>query len=233
MDKFVGQSMSAFAARGFESLDRTTYQVARTEAEKEDIYRLRYRAYLREGAIDPTESGILSDAYDLQPNTCSVAVRFDGQLVGGIRINMLSRSERRTSAGNTFPELIAPYLDAGNFICDPNRFVAEPALADRIPELPYLVTRVAIVAAVQFGAKYGLATPRAEHYAFYRRVLNAKTLATPVMYPGLTKPIGLMIQETAVSLAYLQTRYPFMAPRAGEGEEVFGGLDLRCPADVA
>lgn len=232
MENNTGRSFSAFVARGLESLDRTTYRVARTASEKAEIYRLRYRAYLKEGAIDPNESGILSDGYDLQPNVCSIAVLFDEQLIGGIRINMLSRSERRTSAGNTFPELLAPYLDEGNFICDPNRFVAEPKLAGWVPELPYLITRVAVVAAVHFGAKYGLATPRAEHYAFYRRVLNGKTLATPVMYPGLTKPIGLMIQETAVSLAYMQARYPFMAPRADEGRAIFGDLDLRCPADI-
>ncbi|MGY3581551.1 hypothetical protein ACVIGB_000377 [Bradyrhizobium sp. USDA 4341] len=233
MDQYVGSNpQRTFAERAFNALDHTTYAVARTDAEKEAIYRLRYRAYLKEGAIEPNSTGMLCDAFDEQPNACSIGMRYDDHLVGAIRICMISRNERRSSAGVTFPELLAPYLDAGNFICDPNRFVAEPVIADRIPELPYLVSRMAIAAALHFGAKYGLATPRAEHYAFYRRVLLAKTLATPVMYPGLTKAVGLMIQETAVSLAYVQTRYPFMAPRPNEAKEVFGDLDLRCPADI-
>jgi N-acyl-L-homoserine lactone synthetase len=232
MDQQIGSPKGTFAERAFDALERTSYVVARTEAEKEAIYRLRYRAYLKEGAIEPNETRMLRDAFDEQPNVCSIAMRYDDHLVGAIRINMISRNERRSSAGVTFPDLLAPYLDAGEFICDPNRFVAEPAIADRIPELPYLVSRMAIISALHFGARYGLATPRAEHYAFYRRVLLAQTLSTPVMYPGLTKAIGLMIQETAVAAAYVQTRYPFMAPRPNEGKDVFGDLDLRCPADV-
>jgi hypothetical protein len=149
-----------------------------------------------------------------------------------MRLNMLSRSERRTSAASIFPDLLAPYLDAGHFVIDPNRFVTDPDQAGRLPEMPHLIARIPMMAALHFGAKYGLATPRAEHYAFYRRVLNAKTLATPVPYPGLTKPVGLMIQETQVSVDYVRGRYPFMAPRPGEAEALFAGLDLRCPADV-
>ncbi len=34
-------------------LDDVDYRLAETEFEKEEIYRLRYRAYLHEGAIEP------------------------------------------------------------------------------------------------------------------------------------------------------------------------------------
>ena len=37
--------------RGAELLDQVDYRLARTPEEKEEIYRLRYRAYVREGAM--------------------------------------------------------------------------------------------------------------------------------------------------------------------------------------
>ena len=232
MDKYIGQPMSAFASRAFETLARTTAEVVRTEAAREEVYRLRYRAYLAEGAIAATAGGTLSDDLDPLPNVCTVAVRHDGRLVGSIRFALMSRSERRSSASRIFADLLAPYLDDGHLVLDPSRFVTEPEQAERLPELPYLIARIPMMAAVHFGARYGLATPRAEHYAFYRRVLNARTLSTPVPFPGLIKPVGLMIQETLVSLDYVRGRYPFMAPRPGEAEALFGGVELREPAEI-
>ena len=41
---------SAFG-RGSDLLEHVDYRLAQTPEEKEEIYRLRYRAYLREGAI--------------------------------------------------------------------------------------------------------------------------------------------------------------------------------------
>ncbi len=221
------------AARAFEALERTTYEVARSPAAREEIYRLRHRAYLAEGAIVPNPAGALSDAFDLQDNCCSVAVRYDGRLAGSIRICVISASERRSSAGMTFPEALAPFLDVGALIVDPNRFVADPELPFRIPDLPHLILRLPLVAGVHFGARYGLATPRAEHCAFYRRVLGGRPLCAPVPYPGLAKPVGLMISEIESSLAHVGRRYPFMLPRPGEAEALFGGVELRHPADAA
>lgn len=226
MEQQVGRPLSAFESQAFESLERTTYQVARSAAEKEDIYRLRYRAYLKEGAIEPNETGMLPDDYDLQPNVCTVAVKYDGRLVSSMRINIASREERRTSAVKTFPELLNPLLDAGETMVDPNRFVVDPEFWDAIPALAHLTARLGMLAGLHFGTNYCLATPRAEHYAFYRRFFNLKSMSTPRMYPGLVKPIGLMIIDMPSALAYAKARYPFMQPRPGEGEQVFGDLDL-------
>ncbi len=46
-------SAPSFAERGFDLLERIDYRRADSEQEREAIYRLRYQAYLREGAIPP------------------------------------------------------------------------------------------------------------------------------------------------------------------------------------
>ena len=50
--------------RSADPLDIVDYRLAKTPEEKDEIYRLRYRAYLREGAILPSRSERVTDRYD-------------------------------------------------------------------------------------------------------------------------------------------------------------------------
>ncbi len=45
---------AAAPAKVWDPVDQVDYRLAETPEEKEEIYRLRYRAYLREGAIRPS-----------------------------------------------------------------------------------------------------------------------------------------------------------------------------------
>ena len=57
------QTKSRPFERGIELLDRVDYRLAETEADKEAIYRLRYRAYLNEGAIEPNSERMVTDRF--------------------------------------------------------------------------------------------------------------------------------------------------------------------------
>ena len=61
-------AVAALPERSSYPLEHVDYRLAETPAEKDEIYRLRYRAYLREGAILPSESGRVTDRYDDLPN---------------------------------------------------------------------------------------------------------------------------------------------------------------------
>ena len=50
--------------RSSDLLDQVDYRLAQTPEEKEEIYNLRYRAYLREGAIKPSADQRVTDQYD-------------------------------------------------------------------------------------------------------------------------------------------------------------------------
>jgi len=177
--------------RKIELLDQVDYRLAETEEERDEIYRLRYRAYFNEGAIEPNRERKVSDRFDDLPNSWIFGVYFDGVLSSSLRISVASPEWPDTPSMSVFPEILGPELAKGKVMVDPTRFVADPARAKRIPELPYMTLRLAYVACEYFRADMGLASVRTEHQAFYKRVF-LHTISPARAYPTLTKPICLM-----------------------------------------
>jgi hypothetical protein len=204
------QTISRPLERGIELLDQVDYRLAETEDEKDAIYRLRYRAYLNEGAIESNRDRKVTDRFDDLPNSWIFGVYFDGVLASSIRISVASPEHPDTPSVAVFPDLLEPELNEGKIMVDPTRFVADPAREKRFPELPYMTLRLAYAACGFFNADLGLATVRAEHQAFYRRVFMHKPLSPPREYPGLVKPICLMAVDYAAMRDKVFARYPYL-----------------------
>ena len=168
------------------------YRLAETPEDKDEIYRLRYRAYLREGAILPSESQRVTDRYDDEPNNFIFGIYYRDELYSSIRISVLRGEWRGSPSSEMFADLLHPELDRGKTIIDPTRFVADPDKARIFPELPYVTVRLGYVACGHFNADIGLANVRPEHRAFYRKVFLQEPLGEPKLFPGLIKPVGLM-----------------------------------------
>jgi hypothetical protein len=215
------QSGSRLLTRGAQLLDRTDYRLAETEADKEAIYRLRYRAYLHEGAIEPRIDRRLTDRFDNLPNSWIFGVYFDGQLVSSIRISLATRDNPETPAVDAFRDLLEPQLVRGKVIVDPNRFVADPLRKDKFAELPYMTVRLGYVACAYFNADIGTATVRQEHQAFYRRVFLQEALCTPRPYPTLTKPLCLMAADYLSVRERIFARYPCFRSSYFERRKLF------------
>jgi len=195
--------------------------LAETEAEKEAIYSLRYRAYLHEGAIEPRADQRLADRFDDLPNSWVFGIYLDGELTSSIRISVATPDNDDTPAVDAFRDLLEPELAQGKVIVDPNRFVADPARRTRYPELPYMTLRLAYVACTHFRADIGTATVRKEHQAFYRRVFLHKSLCQPRPYPTLTKPLCLMAVDYPKMCEKVFQRYPFFRSGASERRMLF------------
>jgi hypothetical protein len=204
------QTISRPLERGIELLDQVDYRLAETEADKDAIYRLRYRAYLNEGAIESNRDRKVTDRFDDLPNSWTFGVYFDGVLASSIRISVASPEHPDTPSVAVFPDLLEPELNEGRIMIDPTRFVADPARAKRFPELPYMTVRLAYAACGFFNADLGLATVRVEHQAFYRRVFMHKPWSPPREYPGLTKPICLMAVDYPAMRDKVFARYPYL-----------------------
>ena len=202
-------------------LDEVDYRLAETEAEKEAIYRLRYRAYLHEGAIEPRADQRLTDRFDNLPNSWLFGIHLDGELTSSIRISLATRDNDDTPAVDAFRDLLEPELARGKVIVDPNRFVADPVSRTKYPELPYLTVRLAYVACAHFKADIGTATVRKEHQAFYRRVFMHNVLCAPRPYPTLTKPLCLMVVDYPTMCEKVFQRYPFFRSSAFERRMLF------------
>jgi hypothetical protein len=212
--------------RKIELLDQIDYRLAESEEERDEIYRLRYRAYLNEGAIEPNRDRMITDRFDNLPNSWIFGVYFEGALASSLRISVASPEWPETPSMNVFPEILAPEFAKGKVMVDPTRFVADPARARRIPELPYVTLRLAYVACEFFHADLGLASVRAEHQAFYKRVF-LHTVSPPRAYPTLTKPISLMAIDFHEMREKVFMRYPFLRSTYFERRMLFERVGRR------
>lgn len=207
-------------------LERVDYRRADTPEERQAIFRLRYAAYLREGAIPPSPSERFADALDDSDNVWIFGIYVEGELAGSIRLHVATRQSPGLPALNVFSDLLSPEIGAGKTIVDPTRFVASRAASRRYPELCYVTTRLAWLASEYFNANLLLATVRAEHQAFYRRVFGHRLICEPRHYPSLTKPICLMALDYALARERVVQRRPFFHSTAFERRMLFS----RAPA---
>jgi hypothetical protein len=207
--------------RSPDPLDQVDYRLAQTPEQKDEIYRLRYRAYLREGAIQPSADGRVIDQFEEAPNAWTFGVYFQGELYSSIRVSVLTSEWRMSPSVELFGDVLHPQLDKGRVIIDSTRFVADPEKARNFPELPYVTVRLGSMAGVHFNADYGLAIVRPEHQAFYRRVFLHETWCEPRLYPGLVKPVGLMAAHLPTVRDKVLARYPFLRSSAFERRTLF------------
>jgi hypothetical protein len=202
-------------------LDQVDYRLVESEVEKEEIYNLRYRAYLNEGAIEPRADQRLTDRFDELPNSWIFGIYIGGELTSSVRISVASPENPDTPAVEAFPDLLVPELAKSKVIVDPNRFVADPVRRLKFPQLPYITLRLAYVACAHFHADIGTATVRKEHQAFYRRVFLHQPLCLPRPYPTLTKPLCLMAVDYPKLREKVFQRYPLFRSSELERRTLF------------
>jgi hypothetical protein len=213
---------SIFAQNVTDLISRIEYRRAETDADRLAIYRLRYQCYLREGAIQPDESGLFRDDYDAAPNVWIFGLYLDGQLVSSIRIHVASAEHPIAPALTIFPDMLGPRIERGEVIVDPTRFVVDYDQSRQHPGLAYATVRLGMLASEHADADYALATVRTEHRAFYRRLLCMEPVAEPRAYPNLKDPINLMGVSFPEMRQRVYDRYPFMTSTAAEQEQLFG-----------
>ena len=214
-------------------LERVDYRLAETTEEREEIFRLRYHAYLREGAIPPNAEARFADPLDDSRNAWIFGVYVDGELASSIRLHVATRQHPDLPALNVFSDLLTPEIAAGKTIIDPTRFVADRVASRRFPELCYVTTRLAWLASEFFSTNLLLATVRAEHQAFYRRVFGHRLICDPRHYPSLAKPISLMALDFPLSRERVVQRYPFFRSTFFERRMLFARAPLALPLRTA
>lgn len=209
------------SARGLGLLDEIDYRLAATAEDKNEIYHLRYRAYVREGAMATSSDERVIDKFDDLPNIWTFGVYRGGELYSSIRLCVITPEQRTAPTVEVFGDVLHPELDRGTVFIDSTRFVADPEKAGNFPELPYVTVRLGSMAGVHFSADYGLAPVRPEHQAFYRRVFLHETWCAPRQFPGLLKPVGLMASHVPTVRERVLARYPFLRSSAFERRMLF------------
>jgi hypothetical protein len=216
------RSVRSFPHRVSRLLDKIDCRLAETGEEREAIFRLRYRAYMREGAISENSSGTFSDHYDEKGNGFLFGFYIDGELASSIRVHVASKEHPDFTSLEAFSDLLQPELDAGKVIVDPTRFITDDTFSRLYRALPYVTLRVAGMACEYFNADHLLATVRREHRAFYRRIFHHQLICEARPYPGLTKPLSLMMMHYPTLAELLYQRYPFFCSTSVERRLLFG-----------
>jgi hypothetical protein len=205
----AGGASDTFSDRIAQLLDRIDCRLVESDIDREAIFRLRYQAYLREGAIARCASEMFCDAYDQTDNVWLFGLYFDGQLASSIRIHVACREHPQFPSFDVFADLLEPELNAGKVIIDPTRFVTDGHLSRVCRGLPHLTLRLCWLAADYFHADHFLVAVRPEHQAFYRRTFQHRVICGPRPYPLLTKPISLMTVHHPSVAVDVHRRYPF------------------------
>ena len=216
----------SFSGRLSNLLERVDYRLIESDEDRETIFRLRYNAYLREGAIAPLLTKKLHDHYDDAENSWIFGLYIDERLVSSLRICVSSPVHPMTPAVEAFPDMLGPKVERGKIIVDPNRFVADYEGTRRFPELPYLTTRLSFVSSAYFDADIATASVRREHQAFYKRVFLYAPVCEPRPYPTLVKPLSLMTVVCREVRAKILHRYPCYHSTIFERRMLFEHLAL-------
>jgi len=207
--------------RVLQLLQRVDYRRADTSEEREAIFRLRYNAYLREGAISANRTRIFTDPVDDKDNTWIFGVYIDGVLSSSIRLSVNTPGSVDIPSFEVFADILSPQLGAGHTLIDPTRFVTDHSSTRRYPELPYVTLRLPWTALEYFRANFMLAAVRSEHQAFYKRLWGHRALCAPRAYPSLKKPISLMSLDYHSVRDRVHRRYPFFQSNFFERRMLF------------
>ena len=216
------RSASSFSDRVSQLLDKVDCKLADTSEQREAIFRLRYRAYMREGTISPNSYGTFSDPYDEKGNGFLFGFYIDSELASSIRVHVASKEHPDFTSLQVFSDYLQPELDAGKVIVDTTRFVTDETFSRLYRALPYVTMRVAGMACEYFCADQLLAAVKTEHQAFYRRVFHHHPVCEARPYPGLRKPLSLMTVHYPTLVEQVHQRFPFFRSTLVEQQMLFG-----------
>ncbi|MGV8840010.1 MAG: N-acyl amino acid synthase FeeM domain-containing protein [Bauldia sp.] len=213
----VALDVGSMAAKLLRLLDRVDYRVVISDADREEVFRLRYESYRREDGVGARFDRRLSDRYDDLDNTTIVAMYIDGEVAGTVRVSVATAAHTEFPAMEVFPDLLEPHLAEGKTLVDPTRMATKEDFSKAYPGLmPYLLIRVPWMIAEYYRADAIIAGVRAEHRAFYRRTFGSRQLGEGRLYPTLLKPQYLTYGEYRQVREAVQQRFPSFRSTAFE-----------------
>lgn len=172
--------------------------IADTPEAREQVYRLGYAGYFRNGAIDAREDERFSDRFDATPNHFSFLVRDAAdEPVATVRISVVRRDCGWTESpgGAVFGGHPAFQRLAAGGIVEASRLVfAEQARRDTLMRLLGYMAAMADF----YEVGWLMACPPMEHSALYQRLFGFRPMAGPRPYHGVkfeTQLLGVRRRE--------------------------------------
>ena len=191
---------------------------AHTPELRDEVYALRYRAYLSEGAIPPNAAQRFEDVYDSQTNHILWALTEHEKVIGSIRTTWFDPEQPHLGMPELhgYREDVAAQVPSGARLFSGNRFVTDPARTDRDALFAMLLLRHHVMAAAHGRCEWALAAVRGNHVPFYRRVLRLRQISEARLYPGLTSQMYLTACRFSENIGDVYATTPQLRPRGYE-----------------
>jgi N-acyl-L-homoserine lactone synthetase len=218
------QARSSFCERIARLLDMIDCRKANAGEQRDAIFHLRYRAYMRGGKAALNSSKSTSDPYDDVHNVHLFGLYINDELASSIRIHLVTRESPSSPSLELFPEVLRTELDASKVIIEMTYFVTNEKLSRLHPELPHATLRLGWLAAGYFGADHFLAAVDVQHQEFLRRTFHHRAICGPRQDPRLAKAVTLMTSHYASVAAEVHRRYPFFRSSFFERRMLFEHL---------
>ena len=209
------------AAQLFHFSKRVTCRLARSHAERDAIFKLRYESYLRAGLICQNSFGRYLERADHAANTYVMALYVDRKLVSSLRLQIGSPTTPSFSSLELFPNVLEPLRRSNKIAVDLSCLATDGELARQYVWLPYVILRTWIVAAEHFHADYIAAAVRPQHQVFYKRALDCELHSELRPLPHQLASVGLVTFDFANSAKRLYKNLPFLRSTPAERQELF------------
>jgi hypothetical protein len=200
------------------------YREAVIDTERENIYKPRYVSYQRAGMLHPGAPEYFKDPYDQTENGKTFGLYLESRLAASIRVHIASQRLPIAPALTVYSDYLQPLLDKSKIIVDPTRHVVDATERRRFPKLPYATVRVAWMACEHYGADYVLATIHEAHQAFYWRIFGRTMASEARLYPGIAKPVFLLVWDYRQVRDRVHSRYPYLTSTENERQAIFGSM---------
>lgn len=170
--------------------------VSTSTTDRDDAYRVRFRAYDAGGYAPEDAVDTFKDAADELPTTVVVTAYDAGKCVGTLRACFSQPWQPLSTlpCAPYYPALKAMKSTASGAIVEVGRLAIDPDITNTSyrTTLYAALVRAAFIAAQAGGASHILVTTRPTGVPFYKAMLGFKTVGEPALYPPGDLPVTLL-----------------------------------------
>jgi hypothetical protein len=200
---------------------RVRCRIASNYVERDAIFKLRYRSYLRAGLISRNSFERHIEANDHAANSYLIGLYVDRRLISSMRVQIGARTTPIFRSLELFPDILGPLLRNNATVVDMSCVATDALLARQYTLIPHLVLRTWVLAAEHFRADYIAAAVRPQHQLFFRRALNDELLTEMRQSSHRPEPVGLLTLNFGVSARRLYDDLPFLRSTSNERYGLF------------
>jgi N-acyl-L-homoserine lactone synthetase len=194
------------------------------KADADDIFRLRYKGYRRDGLIEACSQEIYSDKFDSLPSTFQIAAYSGVRHVGALRICFWdpTMSGDALPCEDVYPEVANIKIRENSRIAEVSRLTVDPDLQNRSFKTTVYaaLVRSAVLMCMAGNVTILLAGSQPKWKAFYQRILGFSVAGEPQLYPPGNLPILLLSRKMGLSSPARSGLNPFFHINAADVDAV-------------